>query len=167
MLRGHPSTLHDAGSPAFVGRRLCHFSCNISTALDYEPVHEGEEAGLTVFMNEMYHYDLAVRLVNGQNSVVFRRTVGSLSAEQTRRCSEGPVVLRIEVRPEHFRFSIEQNSSEVIFMGSGETHLLSTEVAGGFTGVMLAMYAFGDNETTPALFDWFDYEVIDRPSSGG
>ncbi|MCV4231358.1 hypothetical protein OHJ21_09280 [Virgibacillus sp. LDC1] len=52
-------------------------------------------------------------------------------------------------------------------MGSGETHLLSTEVAGGFTGVMLAMYAFGDNETTPALFDWFDYEVIDRLSSGG
>ncbi|MEC0256721.1 glycoside hydrolase family 43 protein [Paenibacillus lautus] len=166
VLRGHPSTLHDAGSPAFVGRRLCHFSCNISTALDYEPVHEGEEAGLTVFMNEKYHYDLAVRQVNGQKSVVFRRTVGSLSTEQTRPCTEGPVVLRIEARPEHFRFSIEQNSSEVIFMGSGETHLLSTEVAGGFTGVMLAMYAFGDNETTPALFDWFDYEVIDCPSSG-
>ncbi|MCV4231360.1 hypothetical protein OHJ21_09290 [Virgibacillus sp. LDC1] len=25
VLRGHPSSLHDAGSPAFVGRRLCHF----------------------------------------------------------------------------------------------------------------------------------------------
>jgi hypothetical protein len=118
-------------------------------------------------MNEKYHYDLAVRLVNGQKFVVFRRTVGSLSIEQTLQCSEGPVVLRIEARPEHFRFSIEQKSSEVIFMGSGETHLLSTETTGGFTGVMLAMYAFGDNETTPALFDWFDYEVIDRSSSGG
>ncbi|MCV4231359.1 hypothetical protein OHJ21_09285 [Virgibacillus sp. LDC1] len=78
------------------------FSCNISTALDYEPVHEGEEAGLTVFMNEQYHYDLAVRPVNGQKSVVFRRTVRSISTEQTRQCTEGPVVLRIEARPEHF-----------------------------------------------------------------
>ncbi|WP_223285110.1 hypothetical protein [Paenibacillus sp. PL91] len=26
-------------------------------------------------------------------------------------------------------------------MGSGETHFISTEVAGGFTGNMIAMYA--------------------------
>lgn len=70
-------------------------------------------------------------------------------------------MLRIEAMPEHFRFSMGQGSSEFLNMGSGETHLLATEVAGGFTGLMIAMYAFGDNGTTPALFDWFDYEVID------
>lgn len=119
-----------------------------------------------MFMNERYHYDLAVKLINGEKSVVFRRTVGSLRSEQTRRCSEGPVVFRIDAKPEIFSFSIEQNASDVIDMGSGESHLLSTEVAGGFTGVIIAMYAHGENGTTPAAFDWFDYEVADNHASG-
>lgn len=166
VLRGNASSLNDAGSPAFVGRRLSHFSSHISAALDFEPAYEGEEAGLTVFMNERYHYDLAVKLINGEKSVVFRRTVGSLRSEQTRRCSEGPVVFRVDAKPEIFSFSIEQNASDVIDMGSGESHLLSTEVAGGFTGVIIAMYAHGENGTTPAAFDWFDYEVADNHASG-
>ena len=29
-------------------------------------------------------------------------------------------------------------------LGSGDTHLLSTEVAGGFTGVIVAMYAVSE-----------------------
>jgi len=45
------------------------------------------------------------------------------------------------------------------FEVSGETHLLSTEVAGGFTGIFIAMYAYSAAETvTPAAFDWFEYE---------
>ena len=31
---------------------LCHMSCNIAAALDFEPVIEGEEAGITIFMND-------------------------------------------------------------------------------------------------------------------
>lgn len=37
---------------------------------------------------------------------------------------------------------------------------LATEVASGFTGLIMTMYVFVDNGTIPALFDWFDYEVI-------
>ena len=38
--------------------------------------------------------------------------------------------------------------------------ILSTDVAGGFTGVMLGPYATsnGQPSTTTAYFDWFDYE---------
>lgn len=76
-LRGNQASLDDTGSPAFVGRRLSHFSCSIAAALEFEPVNEGEEAGLTVYMNEKYHYDLAVKERNGCKAVLFRRTVGT------------------------------------------------------------------------------------------
>ncbi|MED4080699.1 xylan 1,4-beta-xylosidase [Halalkalibacterium halodurans] len=34
-----------------------------------------------------------------------------------------------------------------------------TEVAGGFSGVIIAMYADSEiGQGTPALFDWFDYK---------
>lgn len=162
MLHGNEASLDDVGAPAFVGRRLCHFTCDITAYMDFEPTIEGEEAGLTVYMNERYHYDLAVKLINGQKMVSFRRTVGSLRTEQYFDCGAGPYVLKVKARPETFTFAIQQGQSDVMEVGSGETHLLSTEVAGGFTGVIVAMYASSRKGTnTPVLFDWFDYEPLD------
>ncbi|WP_373231229.1 glycoside hydrolase family 43 protein [Cohnella sp.] len=161
VLRGNKVSLDDAGAPAFVGRRLSHLSCNIAAALNFEPLIEGEEAGLTVFMNEKYHYDLFVKLKDGRKAIVLRRTVGSMRMESTLDCAAGPVVLKIEARPERFVFSIQQDGSNVLELSSGETHLLSTEVAGGFTGTFIAMYAVCETgQGSPALFDWFDYEPL-------
>lgn len=161
-LRGNGTTLDDAGAPAFVGRRLSHWSCHIAAMLDYEPANEGEEAGLTVFMNEKYHYDLAVKRKGGRKVLAFRRTVGSMRTEVEQECLSGPVVLKVEARPEAFVFTMQQEQEEVV-IGSGESHLLSTEVAGGFTGVFVAMYAvtpFG--KSSPAFFDWFDYRPVEQ-----
>ncbi|MBB6634549.1 glycoside hydrolase family 43 protein [Cohnella thailandensis] len=158
-LHGNPSSLNDAGAPAFVGRRLSHFSCDIAVALEFEPAGDGDEAGLTVYMNENYHYDLAVKRIDGRRKAIFRRTVGSMRVENERECPDGPLVLRIRAYPDKFEASIRSGQSEAIEMGWGETHLLSTEVAGGFTGVFAAMYAVSDSGTpSPAYFDWFDYE---------
>lgn len=65
-LRGTPVSLNDGGSPAFVGRRLSHFLCRMAAKLNFDPTYDGDEAGLTVYMNEKYHYDLAIKRINGQ-----------------------------------------------------------------------------------------------------
>ena len=158
MLRGNKASLDEAGTPAFVGRRLCHLSCSIAALLNYEPVRDGEEAGLTVYMNEKYHYDLAVKLKEGRKVIVFRRTVGSLRTESVLDCPAGSVILKLEARPEWFSFSVQPDQSDELELGSGESHLLSTEVAGGFTGVIVAMYAVCEaGQGSPARYDWFDY----------
>ncbi|WP_440117050.1 glycoside hydrolase family 43 protein [Paenibacillus sp. QZ-Y1] len=163
VLHGSSISLNDRGNPAFVGRRLSHFLCNMAALLDFEPIVDDEEAGLTVFMNEKYHYDLAIKRLDGQKKIIWRRTVGSLRTEQVLDCDNGPVILNVHADREQFTFSIQQGSSEEQRIGSGETHLLSTEVAGGFTGVIVAMYGYAPSEdSTPALFDWFDYEPQDE-----
>jgi xylan 1,4-beta-xylosidase len=45
----------------------------------------------------------------------------------------------------------------------GETRYLSTEVAGGFTGVYFGLYATGNGQpsTTPAYFDYIEYAPLD------
>lgn len=158
-LRGNQATLNETGSPAFVGRRLRHFSCQVVSLMDFEPKNEGEEAGLTVYMNERHHYDLAVKLLQGHKMIVFRRTVGLLKTEQVYDCNEGSIELMIQAQPELFTFYVQQGQSEPLEVGVGETRLLTTEVAGGFTGTFLAMYATCDTgHGTPAQFDWFDYK---------
>jgi len=129
--------------------------------MEFEPLHDGEEAGLTVYMNEKYHYDLAVRRDGERKVVVFRRTVGSMKVEERLDCPEGVIELQIKALPERFEVSIRTMDSKSVEIGWGETHLLSTEVASGFTGVFMAMYAVSESEqATPAYFDWFDYEPV-------
>ncbi|MEO3946905.1 glycoside hydrolase family 43 protein [Gorillibacterium sp. CAU 1737] len=160
-LRGTACTLDEDGAPAFVGRRLRHFSCRAETILEFDPRQDGEEAGITVFMNGRYHYDFAVIQSAGDRKVLLRRTVGSLKTEQLFSCETGPVKLKVDATPDLFTFSFQGVGGTEHKAGAAETHLLSTEVAGGFTGVMLAMYAVSKADSaSPAHFDWFDYEPL-------
>jgi alpha-N-arabinofuranosidase len=45
-------------------------------------------------------------------------------------------------------------------LGKALTRYLSSEVAGGFTGVYVGLYATGNGQPSSAAarFDWFDYE---------
>ncbi|WP_429310478.1 hypothetical protein [Paenibacillus mucilaginosus] len=54
-------------------------------------------------------------------------------------------------------------------MGCGECSMLAMEAAGGFTGVIIAMYATGSGawSTSPAHFDWFAYRGSNNYLRGG
>ena len=60
MLKGSSITLGDVDSPAFIGRRQEHFNVEINTRLDFEPLENNEEAGLTVFLNNKHHYNISI-----------------------------------------------------------------------------------------------------------
>ena len=58
------------------------------------------------------------------------------------------------------RWRMGSLQADVASVTLGETRYLSTDVAGGFNAVYLAMYASGNGVACrhPADFDWFDYE---------
>ncbi len=159
-LYGQTCTLNDLESPAFVGRRQQHFNCEVSTIMEFSPNEEGEEAGLTVFMNENYHYDLAKVKRHGKTIILFRRRVGSIwKIEKEVECEELCVVFQVKATDTSFAFSYATVFGKEEVMGSGETSLLSTQVAGGFTGLYFGLYATGNGKssTVPAHFDYFRY----------
>ena len=81
-------------------------------------------------------------------------------ASRTLSPNEAPrVVLAIDADRDKYVFSYGRSEEELRPLGEGETRYLSTEVAGGFTGVYFAMYATGNGAPSrePADFDWFDY----------
>jgi alpha-N-arabinofuranosidase len=159
-LHGQTCTLNDTGSPAFVGRRQQHFNGEISVLMEFMPKEDGEEAGLTVFMNENYHYEIARVQHHGKSLILFRRRVGSLwKVEAEVEYHEPTVILGIKANEVNFTFTFTSSSREEIAMGHGESSLLATEVAGGFTGLFFGLYATGNGKvsTTPAHFDYFNY----------
>lgn len=159
-LNGSRVTLDDIGSPTFVGRRQQHFQCRATTRLDFQPPKTGEEAGLTVFMNDRHHYDLFVTHRGSQRRVIVRKRVGDLIVEAANQTApEGILLLKITADESAYRFWVGSETTPLQELATGETRYLSSEVAGGWTGVYLALFAQGRRHpcSVPADFDWFDY----------
>jgi alpha-N-arabinofuranosidase len=85
------------------------------------------------------------------------RVTGELDAP------EGPLVLAIDATRERYVFSLASENQPARTVGEASTEPLSTELAGGFTGVYFGMYASTSSAapTPPADFDWFDYHALE------
>jgi xylan 1,4-beta-xylosidase len=167
-LRGAATSLGAAASPTWVGRRQQHFSGRAATLVDFVPGRDGEEAGISVYMNPDHRYEIGVSRVNGRRQVFVRQRVGPyLEAVTASAPLEGnePVVLQVESTAEEYAFSfgVVMSGRPPVArtpLGKAAVRYLSSEVAGGFTGVYFGLYATGNGQpaSAPAHFDWFDDE---------
>ena len=161
-LRGRAATLADEAAPTFVGRRQEHLSVRVSTRVAFDPTRPGEEAGLTVFHNGQHRYDLVIRRgVSGREAVV-RQTIGpflSAVTASTPLGAPGTVDLEVVATPTEYAFFATDASGTRRQLGRASSRYVSSEVAGGFTGVFFGLYATGTGSAAlaPAYFDWFEY----------
>ena len=132
--------------------------------MDFHPRRDGEEAGLALRMNDRHHYELGIRPSStGQREVYLRYAIGSIrTVAATKQIDAGLVRLRVRAYPEIYRFSYAVGDGPFLDLGGVETRYLASEVAGGFTGVFIGLFATGSgrDSSVPADFDWFDYKPV-------
>ncbi|HMJ54036.1 MAG TPA: glycoside hydrolase family 43 protein [Polyangiaceae bacterium] len=151
-------------SPPFVGRRQEHMRARIAARIDFAPRREGEEAGLVLYRAPRHRYEIGVRLGARGREVFVRQTVGAYVSTVTASApvpGQDPLVLQIDSEPTRYTFACGPSPDTLQPLGAAETRLLSTEVAGGFIGTYVGMYARapgGGATPSSAAFDWFDYE---------
>jgi xylan 1,4-beta-xylosidase len=160
-------TLHARGASlddpdvTFAGRRQQYPSWRARAAADAG----AGRGGLAVRLDERHHYE--VEMADGQASVLAR--IGPL--RQTLASRPAPArsaVLRIEANasppgldhplkePDALRLGVEEPDGTFSVLAELDGRYLSTEVAGGFTGRVIGLYA----ATGTMRFDWFDYEPL-------
>lgn len=161
FLRLHGSTagLDTLGSPAFVGRRQRHFRVGMRAWLDFSPRSDADRARLALRANEGNHYELTLTGGPGQRLArASTRIQGRTSVLAEARVPDGPVELGIEAFPDRYELSVIAGGA-VQPLGSAPTAPLSSEAAGGFTGVYIGLFATTRAHTPmpPADFDAFEY----------
>jgi xylan 1,4-beta-xylosidase len=168
-LRGSAVSMQEADSPAFIGRRQEHFSFQAACRVAFDPQCPNEEAGLTVFMTRLFHYDLAISLRSGQRCAVLKKQVGDIAVEQVSTpLPPGPLTLGVTSDGRQYSFFYQPEASPQQPFDSGLARLISAELASTthegsiFTGMYLAMYASGNGSPNhqPADFDWFEYQGV-------
>ncbi len=148
---------------AWLGRRQEHFNCVAETTLRFVPERDGDEAGLSIYMNPGHHYEIVRTRQDGRHVILLRRRIGSLSAcENVIACDSEQVTLRLICDRDRYAFAFAAADGEMRPMGCGETNYLSTEAGGCFTGNYIALFASGNGEkmAKSALFTAFSYQPV-------
>jgi alpha-N-arabinofuranosidase len=161
-LRGNRATLDDVAAPAFAGRRQRSLDGSVAARIEFSPQGE-EEAGLTVRANEENHYDVVVVASEGRRVVRLRtRVKGVTSVVGEAEAGAGSITLFVDARPDEYDFGFEVAPGGRRPLGRVKTASLSSELAGGFTGAVLGLFASSRSDTrgSPADFDWF--ELVSR-----
>jgi beta-xylosidase len=161
-LRARADSLDDL-DVNFVGRRQQHLSCRVRALID---TAEGR-GGLAVRLDERHHYEIEAE--PGQVRVYAR--VGTLRPLVASRAAvpAGPMILAIRATPvvsqdarsgpDTVALGIEDADGAFTALAELDGRYLSTEVAGGFTGRVIGMYAAAGT----VRFDWFEYEPVAEP----
>jgi xylan 1,4-beta-xylosidase len=145
----------------FLGRRQQHLSCRVRTLTD---TAQGS-GGLAVRLDERHHYEIEA----GTGEVrVFARIGPLRTVVATRTATDEVVVLAVRIAdtttlndartgPDTISLGVEDTEGTFTALATLDGKYLSTEVAGGFTGRVIGIYA----ATGTVHFDWFDYQPID------
>lgn len=159
-LKGTTVNLNENKSPTFVALRQTHFNSEITTELTLCDSNLNDEAGLTVYMDSCSHYDLFVKQGQNSKSVSLRFRIGDLEhTAATVPIDDDKVKLVMKSDIYYYRFGYEKDG-KYIEIGKMNTKYLSTEVAGGFTGVVIGLYAVSatDNSKSYADFNYLKYK---------
>ncbi len=150
---------------ALLVRRQEDLTCAAVAALDADPA-DGEEAGLCVFQTASYRYDIVVARRLGRRVAFLRRRVLDLLAENRPvDLPPGLVRLRVDADPDRYRFSVTDDSGASHHLGSGATRLISSELAGAWSGALIGVWAAAPaGSSMVADVDWFDYQGQDEQS---
>lgn len=131
--------------------RQQHLNFTATTTLNYTPRSEKDLAGIVCYQSERFNYVFGVTKQADENYVVLQRTergksttLASTPVEET-----SPIQLQVKAEGDKYTFSYSTNGKEFQSVGgtvSGD--ILSTNVAGGFTGAMIGLYATTANDAT-------------------
>lgn len=172
-LKGTAVTLNEADTPTFIGVRQSEFGGQLQVKV----CGGAKEAGVTFYMDEQQHYDLA-RVVAGETvKAVLRFHVGDaemIAAEYEMKkeneveasgkvsaqdgcihVADLPVELMVITKEESYEFYVVSGEDRIL-LGRAQSKYLSSEVAGGFTGVVMGLYAVDEQENWAEFrdFDW-------------
>ncbi|GGK88103.1 glycoside hydrolase 43 family protein [Rufibacter glacialis] len=147
-----PVSLKEVKPTSTLFLRQQHNSFSYTTTLEYTPASEKELAGITLLQSEKFHYVFGLTRKGKDVYLVLERTekgAPSLLASQKIEVRQ-PIQLRVKAEGDAYQFSYSTNGKNFMDLGgpvSGD--ILSTNVAGGFTGTLIGLYATSANDVQP------------------
>ncbi|UQZ77664.1 glycoside hydrolase 43 family protein [Niallia circulans] len=154
-----PHTIADIASPSYIGIRQQSMWYTLKTRLDFTPQQNGDEAGLVILQNDRYSIRFVSGLFDGKREL---RVITNYNGEEKleERIVEDSRNLTLKIRGDcqklHFYYS-QEDGEEIEVVKNIDAHILSTEVAGGFVGCTMGVYATSKSDLTNSCYADFQW----------
>lgn len=143
-----PVTIYEEKNPSFLCRWIRNFNFTSSVTLNFKPTSDEDLAGLVVYQKETNNYVLGKTLRDGKQIVVLYKAIskgffGGMDKTEvaTMEVGDDPVELKVVAKGADYQFYCNDKPMG----GIQDGRILSTEIAGGFTGATVGMYATSRN----------------------
>lgn len=155
--------LSSKGNPSFLSIRQTDLSFAFQACLSFDPICECEQAGIAIFQSDEFNYQCLIGKENGKTTISILETRANETKELHKECLDSyysDLTLKIIAERQNMQFSyaIDDNNFHVIGPVL-DGRMLSTDVAGGFVGTTMGIYATanGSASETYAHFDYMEY----------
>ncbi len=138
--------------------RQMHKSFFYSVTINYKPASEKDLAGIVALQSERFNYVFGITKKVDGYYILLERTAGKIRSRETESKIlasskidiSRPLKLMVSAKGDDYEFSYSSNGTDFVNVGGivpGD--ILSTDVAGGFTGCLLGLYATCANDAVP------------------
>ncbi len=159
-----PENMKELANPSFIGHRQQHINFETVTAMEFLPQAK-EAAGLVLIQSNEYHFrfELAASFKMGEQNrirlVKCEKGVETVLAEDVYPSAR--IYLKVKAVGQEYSFYYGNDGQRYrALIENTDGRILSTDVAGGFVGTLIGLFA-SSNGNPPsgfADFDWFEYE---------
>lgn len=152
ILTPFPVNLKAVAPTSTLFHRQQHRYFTATTTLQYQPASEKDLAGMVCYQSERFYYLFGITRKGKQDYLVLQRTERGASTilASTPIETGKPLLLQITANGDDYRFNYSMNGESYHNLGgtvSGD--ILSTDVAGGFTGNLIGLHATTNNDALP------------------
>ena len=163
-------------SPSFIGRRQQHINFEAAAKLEFKPQNDHESAGIALIQNDNHQFRFEYSAKDGQNvirlikcisksNVDFRSAAFSyenIESELAQKVFSSEVIyLKVTAKEQEYNFYYGAEPDKMkLLAGNVDGRILSSDIAGGFIGTYIGVFASGNGEASDNIadFDWFDYK---------
>ncbi|WP_379160609.1 glycoside hydrolase family 43 protein [Paenibacillus sp. sgz5001063] len=161
-----PERLSEINNPSFVGRRQQHLSFRAAADMTFRPGTEKETAGFVLLQNADYHFRFELGMDAGEQVLrLIERRGGSEQLLASVTYPKDKVQFKVEAKGQECSFFFRSSEADKwsALYERADGRILSTDLAGGFTGAYMGMYASSQGTVSGnhADFDWFSYEGLE------
>ena len=144
-----PVNIKEVKPTSTLFHRQQHSNFSFTTTLKYTPKSEKDLAGITCVQSERFNYVFGVTKKDKDFYLVLERTERGRSKvlASAKIDVKNPIQLQVKGTGDNYDFSYSTDGTNFVQLGntvSGD--ILSTNVAGGFTGCLIGLYATSAND---------------------
>jgi len=154
------TTLDDATSPTFLARRQTELTFAVTAKVDASRLSEGMQGGITAYAAPLNHYDVVLQRRDGKLYAQSRIRIGSLThSDNEIALDNNQIYVRIASDRAYYYMQVSSDGKTFQTLAKMDYRYLSSEVIGGFTGVMLGLFAQSSvsGDSGYLDIDWVEY----------